>query len=197
MSFGKWWPFSLWPQWVNVILFGDQAPSHYLNQRWNFVNWTLRNKLQWNFKWNSNIFIQENMFECIICGMAAILSQPECSSPGEQQCCIPLIQLAHWDWDKMAAILQTTISNAFSWIKMYWFRFKFHWILLPIVHLKIFQLWFRWWLGDDQATNHYLNQLEQLERLRSEDTPRRLIITHTIESYWIPSEKKTKSKLQI
>ena len=40
-------------------------------------------------------------------------------------------------------------------------------------------------------------QLEQLERLRSEDTPRRLMITHTIESYWIPSQKMTKSKLQI
>ena len=40
-------------------------------------------------------------------------------------------------------------------------------------------------------------QLEQLEHLRSEDTPRRLMITHTIESYWIPSQKKTKSKLQI
>ena len=33
----------------------------------------------------------------------------------------------------------------------------------------------------------------QLERLRSEDTPRRLMITHTIESYWIPSQKMTKS----
>ena len=41
------------------------------------------------------------------------------------------------------------------------------------------------------------HQLEQLERLRSEDTPRRLMITHTIESYWIPSQKKTKSKSQI
>ena len=40
-------------------------------------------------------------------------------------------------------------------------------------------------------------ELEQLERLRSEDTPCRLMITHTIESYWIPSQKKTKSKLQI
>ena len=40
-------------------------------------------------------------------------------------------------------------------------------------------------------------KLEQLERLRSEDTPRCLTITHTIESYWIPSQKKTKSKLQI
>ena len=40
-------------------------------------------------------------------------------------------------------------------------------------------------------------ELEQLERLRSEDTPRRLMITHTIESYWILSQKMTKSKLQI
>ena len=42
-----------------------------------------------------------------------------------------------------------------------------------------------------------VGELEQLERLRSEDTPRRLMITHTMESYWIPSQKKTKSKLQI
>ena len=41
----------------------------------------------------------------------------------------------------------------------------------------------------------FMYKLEQLERLRSEDTPRRLMITHTIESYWIPSQKKTKSKL--
>ena len=41
------------------------------------------------------------------------------------------------------------------------------------------------------------SKLEQLEHLRSEDTPHRLMITHTIESYWIPTQKKTKSKLQI
>ena len=41
-------------------------------------------------------------------------------------------------------------------------------------------------------------ELEQLECLHSEETPpRRLMITHTIKSYWIPSQKKTKSKLQI
>ena len=34
-------------------------------------------------------------------------------------------------------------------------------------------------------------KLEQLECLRSEDTPCRLMITHTIKSYWIPSQKKT------
>ena len=35
-------------------------PSHYVNQCRNNVNWTLRNKLQWNLNRNSYIFIQEN-----------------------------------------------------------------------------------------------------------------------------------------
>ena len=48
-----------------------------------------------------------------------------------------------------------------------------------------------------EISGKYIFQLEQLERLRSEDSPHRLMITHTIESYWIPSQKKTKSKLQI
>ena len=42
------------------------------------VNGTLRNKLQWNLNWNSNIFIQENVFESVVCEMAAILSRPQC-----------------------------------------------------------------------------------------------------------------------
>ena len=36
------------------------TPTSYLNQWWNVVNW---NKLQWNLKQNSYIFIQENAFE--------------------------------------------------------------------------------------------------------------------------------------
>ena len=39
-------------------------------------------------------------------------------------------------------------------------------------------------------------ELEQLERLRSEDTPRRLMITHTIGSYWIPSQKNNRSRTE-
>ena len=53
------------------------APSHYLNQCCHIVHWTLRNKLQWNFNRNANIFIQENVFECVVCEMAAILSRPQ------------------------------------------------------------------------------------------------------------------------
>ena len=55
--------------------------------------------------------------------------------------------LTHWGRDKMAAIFQTTVSNGFSWMKMYEFRLKFHWSLFPRVQITIFQ-----------ATSHYLNQ---------------------------------------
>ena len=37
--------------------------------------------------------------------------------------------LTHWGRDKMAAISQTTLSNAFSWKKILEFRLKFHWSL--------------------------------------------------------------------
>ena len=40
--------------------------------------WTLRNKLQWNFNHNSNIFIQENAFESVVWEMTAFLSRPQC-----------------------------------------------------------------------------------------------------------------------
>ena len=38
------------------------------------------------------------------------------------------------------------------------FGLKFHWNLSPMVYLSICQLWFRWWLGANQATSQYLNQ---------------------------------------
>ena len=66
--------------------------------------------------------------------------------------------LTHWGRDKMDAISQTTFSSAFCWTKMFEFRIKFHWSLFLRVQLTIFQHWFRWWLGADQATSHYLNQ---------------------------------------
>ena len=51
--------------------------------------------------------------------------------------------LTHWGRDKMDAILQTISSNAFSWMKMFQLRLKFHWSLFPRVQLTIFQHWFR------------------------------------------------------
>ena len=39
------------------------------------VNWTIRNKLMWNFNQNTKLFIRENESENIVCEMAAILSK--------------------------------------------------------------------------------------------------------------------------
>ena len=56
---------------------------------------------------------------------------------------LPCWLLTHWGWDKMNAISQTTFWSAFSWMKMFDFRLKFHWSLFLRVQLTIFQHWFR------------------------------------------------------
>ena len=60
--------------------------------------------------------------------------------------------------DKMAAISQTTHSNAFSWMKNFVFWCEFHWSLFLRVQLTINQHWFGWWLGTKQAASYHLNQ---------------------------------------
>ena len=50
-------------RWFRLWLVAWSAPSHYLNQSLNIVNWTLRNKRQWNFNRNSYIFIHGNAFK--------------------------------------------------------------------------------------------------------------------------------------
>ena len=51
-----------WIGWtlVQVMACANSAPSHYLNQWWDIINWALRNKLQWNFNQNTKLFIQQN-----------------------------------------------------------------------------------------------------------------------------------------
>ena len=58
----------------------------------------------------------------------------------------------------MAAIFQTTFSNAFSWMKIVVFCWKFHWNLFPEIQLIAFQHWFRQWLAVGQARSPYLSQ---------------------------------------
>ena len=64
--------------WFRYWLVAWSVPSHYLNQCWNIVNWTLSNKFQWNCYRNSNIFSQENAFENVLWKMAAIMPRPQC-----------------------------------------------------------------------------------------------------------------------
>ena len=44
----------------------------------NIVDWTLMNKLQWNFNRNCKTFVQENAFESVVCEMATMFSRPQC-----------------------------------------------------------------------------------------------------------------------
>ena len=48
---------------IQIMVVASSAPSHYLNQCWNIVNWTLGNRLKWNLNRNLYIFIQEIAFE--------------------------------------------------------------------------------------------------------------------------------------
>ena len=54
----------------------------------------------------------------------------------------------------MTAVPQTMFSNAFSWMKMYEFRLKFHLSLFLRFQLTIFQHWFRYWLGAVNLLTH-------------------------------------------
>ena len=66
--------------WFRLWLVAWQAPSHYLNQWWNKLNWTLGNIFQWNRNQNTTIFIQENAFENVVWKMTAIMSRPQCDN---------------------------------------------------------------------------------------------------------------------
>ena len=55
----------------------------------------------------------------------------------------PVLRLTHWGRDKIDAIWQTPFLTAFSWMKMFEFRLKFHWSLFPRIQLTLFQHWFR------------------------------------------------------
>ena len=70
-----------------------------------------------------------------------------------------VIALSHWGQDKMADLFSRCFFlNTFYGTKMFNFLFKFYWNILPRVHLTISQHCFRWWLGAEDMTNHYLNQ---------------------------------------
>ena len=55
-----------------------------------------------------------------------------------------ILHLTYWGQDKMAAISQTTFSNAFSWMKMYEFRLRFHLSLFLRFESTIFHQIMAW-----------------------------------------------------
>ena len=90
-----------WFRWWRVAY---SAPSHYLNQCWVIVTWTLRNKRRWNFNQNTKRFVHENASENVVFEMAAILSRGRRVNPcpvefileNRDSCKISFIS-QHWD----------------------------------------------------------------------------------------------------
>ena len=66
------WTGSAVLQIMTCHLFGAKPLS---KQMLGYCNWTLRDKIQWNFNLNKKIFSDEKAFEYTICKMAAILSR--------------------------------------------------------------------------------------------------------------------------
>ena len=79
--------------WFRQWLVAWSEPTHYLNHFWNIINWSLKNKLQLNFKQNSNIFIQEKcIWKCrlrnsgnFVSKFLVPLSGPQQIIPQDQQ----------------------------------------------------------------------------------------------------------------
>ena len=93
--------------------------------------------------------------------------------------------LTHLPLDKMAAISQTTFSNAFSWMKLLKFQLKFHWNLFLMLGLH------------QNATN--LEQIYELKILDCLDlwavvkllsSDRKLVFTSFSGSNWHTSKQK-------
>ena len=59
---------------------------------------------------------------------------------------------------QMAAIAQTTLSNTFSWMKIYEFVLWFHWISFLRVQITLFPHSIRQWLDAPRVTSHFRNQ---------------------------------------
>ena len=124
-------------------------PSHYLNQCWNIVNWTLGNKHQWNFNRNSNIFIEENTFENVVCEMLFISSRPQCVKTRRYP---PPIRRQAIIWTNPKILLIGPLETNFSEIaiEIYTFSFKkrhlkcsvengLHFVSAPVFEMVIHQ----------------------------------------------------------
>ena len=64
--------------WCWQWLLACSVPSHYLIQWWRIASGTHRSNFQWNLDEDVINFIQENVFENVICKLSTILFWPPC-----------------------------------------------------------------------------------------------------------------------
>ena len=117
-----------------------QATSHCRNQYWNIVNWTLRNKIQWNLNRNSYIFIKKMHLK-----ISSAKWRPFCLSLNvltwefrSSRC-----HFTHWGLSEPNNLLLRTFQM-FSWMKIF---IQEQWTIFLMVQLRTNKHWFRLWLG--------------------------------------------------
>ena len=96
------------------------------------VGFNTHRLIEWWYVWS----LVSCLVRWIIVGVLPLACQ-ECKND-------KYVPLTHRDRDKMAAISHT-FSIAFSWMKMYEFRLRFHWILFLRFELTMFQPWSSTW----------------------------------------------------
>ena len=111
------------------------------------VHWYIVARKILMIQWTENITILKNMSYFHLSALLRNITEysklrEELSKTGIEFTAW-ITYLTHWGQDKMAAISQTTFSNAFSWMKICRFRLRFHWSLFLWVQLIISQYWFR------------------------------------------------------
>ena len=102
--------------WFRWCLFASSAPSHYLNQCWNIVNWTIGNKLLWNLNWNLYIITEENPFENFIWKMAAILCRPQCVNSLRPSDAV----WRQWSWTTLAQVMACCLTAPSHYLNQCW-----------------------------------------------------------------------------
>ena len=105
------------------------APSHYLSQCWLIINGFLGPHLRMISQEVHKLSTHKISFKNTHVKLIPHLSRAK--------------ELTQWGREKMAAIFQTTFSDAFSSMKMNDIGLKFHWNLFLRFQLTKFQHWFR------------------------------------------------------
>ena len=55
---------------INLFLMG---PCHYMNQNQLIISWVFSDRLLWNSNENAIIFMEENLFQNVVCKMSSIV----------------------------------------------------------------------------------------------------------------------------
>ena len=140
------------------------ATSHYVDQWWLIINWTLRNK----FRYNCKTFLLINVFENVVCKVVANLFRPPCVLMGRRgidrwwwESCLLLaptgtiqahVLSRHWDFNEWS-ILNTESESESQWKSIY--SVDLQW---DDIQLHICTLYHKWEILQERMQRIFFNR---------------------------------------